>query len=115
MSAARNMGVLAFASAALAVPHPQGGYAHQHLHGHGHASDSWGSSSDSWGSSSAAASGSAVSPASAASSGLPFPAGNTTAGWHDYSGLSATGSFVRVLGTARVTPYGYSLYSFEVR
>ena len=40
--------------------------------------------------------------------------GNTTAGWHDYAGLSAAGSFVRVLGTARLTPYGYSLFDLNI-
>jgi hypothetical protein len=40
--------------------------------------------------------------------------GNTTSGVHDYTGLSGTGRYVRVLGTARTTPYGYSLYDFNV-
>jgi hypothetical protein len=40
--------------------------------------------------------------------------GNTTAGWHDYPGLSGSGQYVRVLGTARVTQYGYSLFDFNV-
>jgi hypothetical protein len=40
--------------------------------------------------------------------------GNTTSGAHDYSGLSASGRYVRVLGTARTTQYGYSLYDFNV-
>ncbi len=40
--------------------------------------------------------------------------GNTTAGWHDYSGLSGTGRYVQVLGTARLTQFGYSLFDFNV-
>src|SRR5262249_2274198 len=40
--------------------------------------------------------------------------GNTTAGVHDYTGLNGTGRYVRVYGTARATPYGYSLYDFNV-
>jgi hypothetical protein len=40
--------------------------------------------------------------------------GNTTSGVHDYTGLSGTGRYVRVLGTARTTQYGYSLYDFNV-
>jgi beta-glucanase (GH16 family) len=40
--------------------------------------------------------------------------GNTTAGIHDYTGLSGTGRYVRIYGTARATPYGYSLYDFNV-
>lgn len=40
--------------------------------------------------------------------------GNTTAGVHDYTGLSGTGRYVRIYGTARATPYGYSLYDFNV-
>jgi hypothetical protein len=40
--------------------------------------------------------------------------GNTTSGWHDYPGLSGSGRFVRVNGTARDTQYGYSLYDFNV-
>jgi hypothetical protein len=40
--------------------------------------------------------------------------GNTTAGVHDYTGLSGSGRYVRVLGTARTTQYGYSLYDFNV-
>jgi type 1 glutamine amidotransferase len=35
-------------------------------------------------------------------------------GEDDHPGLSATARYVRILGTARGTPYGYSLYSFEV-
>jgi hypothetical protein len=40
--------------------------------------------------------------------------GNTTAGWHDYPGLSGYGQYVRMYGTARVTQYGYSLWDFNV-
>jgi endoglucanase Acf2 len=40
--------------------------------------------------------------------------GNTTAGWQDYPGLSGSGQYVRILGTARVTDYGYSLFDFNV-
>jgi beta-glucanase (GH16 family) len=40
--------------------------------------------------------------------------GNTTAGVHDYTGLSGTGRYVRVYGTARTTQYGYSLFDFNV-
>jgi hypothetical protein len=40
--------------------------------------------------------------------------GNTTAGWHDYPGLSGVGRYVRMYGTARVTQYGYSLYDLNV-
>jgi len=40
--------------------------------------------------------------------------GNTTSGVHDYTGLSGTGRYVRVYGTARTTPYGYSLYDFNI-
>lgn len=40
--------------------------------------------------------------------------GNTTAGVHDYTALSGTGRYVRMYGTARATPYGYSLYDFKV-
>jgi endoglucanase Acf2 len=40
--------------------------------------------------------------------------GNTTAGWHDYQGLSGPGRYVRMFGTARVTGYGYSLFDFNV-
>src|SRR5437016_2305026 len=32
----------------------------------------------------------------------------------DLAGLSGSGRFVRVLGTKRGTPYGYSLYEFQV-
>ncbi len=41
-------------------------------------------------------------------------AGNTTTGWLDYPGLSASGRYVRMYGTARATAYGYSLYEFQV-
>jgi endoglucanase Acf2 len=40
--------------------------------------------------------------------------GNTTSGWHDYPGLSGSGRYVRIYGTARVTQYGYSLFDFNV-
>jgi hypothetical protein len=40
--------------------------------------------------------------------------GNTTSGWHDYQGLSGSGRYVRMYGTARTTPYGYSLFDFNV-
>ena len=35
-------------------------------------------------------------------------------GEDDHAGLAASGRYVRILGTARGTPWGYSLYSFEV-
>ncbi len=35
-------------------------------------------------------------------------------GTDDYPGLIASGRYVRLTGTARATPYGYSLYEFEV-
>jgi beta-glucanase (GH16 family) len=40
--------------------------------------------------------------------------GNTTSGLHDYAGLSGTGQYVRMYGTARTSPYGYSLFDFNV-
>jgi hypothetical protein len=40
--------------------------------------------------------------------------GNTTFGLHDYTGLSGSGQYVRMYGTARTTPYGYSLFDFNV-
>jgi endoglucanase Acf2 len=40
--------------------------------------------------------------------------GNSTAGWHDYQGLSGSGRYVRMYGTARLTQYGYSLFDFNV-
>lgn len=40
--------------------------------------------------------------------------GNTTAGVKDYTGLSGSGRYVRMYGTARATTYGYSLYEMEV-
>jgi endoglucanase Acf2 len=40
--------------------------------------------------------------------------GNTTSGWHDYPGLSGSGRYVRMYGTARTTQYGYSLYDYNV-
>ncbi len=40
--------------------------------------------------------------------------GNTASGWHDYTDLTGSGRYVRMLGTARVTQYGYSLYDFDV-
>ncbi|MBT9392182.1 carbohydrate-binding protein [Hymenobacter sp. NST-14] len=39
--------------------------------------------------------------------------GNTTL-LNDHTGLSGTGRYVRILGTLRGTPYGYSLYELEV-
>ncbi|MBO9201025.1 cellulase family glycosylhydrolase [Niastella sp. MAH-29] len=39
--------------------------------------------------------------------------GNTSL-TNDYTGLSTTGRYVRMTGTARGTEYGYSLYEFEV-
>ena len=32
----------------------------------------------------------------------------------DITGLTAQARYVRVLGTTRATPWGYSLYNFEV-
>jgi endoglucanase Acf2 len=40
--------------------------------------------------------------------------GNTTSGVHDYPGLSGSGRYVRMYGTARTTQYGYSLFDFSV-
>jgi endoglucanase Acf2/fibronectin type 3 domain-containing protein len=45
---------------------------------------------------------------------LPSITGNTTSGWHDYPGLTGSGQYVRVYGTARDTQYGYSLFDFNV-
>src|SRR5262249_46823107 len=45
---------------------------------------------------------------------IATPTANTPAGSHDYTGLTGTGRYVRVYGTARATPYGYSLYDFNV-
>jgi hypothetical protein len=39
---------------------------------------------------------------------------NNTSLTNDYTGLTATGRYVRLTGTARGTEYGYSLYEFEV-
>jgi F5/8 type C domain/Glycosyl hydrolases family 39 len=39
---------------------------------------------------------------------------NGDGGTDDLSGLSGTGRYVRMYGTTRGTPYGYSLYDFEV-
>ena len=39
---------------------------------------------------------------------------NSDGGTDDYPGLSATGRYVRMTGTARALPYGYSLYEFAV-
>jgi hypothetical protein len=35
-------------------------------------------------------------------------------GEDDNTALGATGRYVRINGTARGTPYGYSLFTFEV-
>jgi endoglucanase Acf2 len=40
--------------------------------------------------------------------------GNTTAGSKIYTGLSGSGRYVRIYGTARATAYGYSLWDFQV-
>ena len=40
--------------------------------------------------------------------------GNTAAGWKTFSSLSVAARYVRMKGTARATPYGYSLFSFQV-
>ena len=41
--------------------------------------------------------------------------GNTTGGVHTYSGLNATGQYVRMYGTSRVMQaYGYSMYEMQV-
>lgn len=40
--------------------------------------------------------------------------GNTTPGAKDYTGLSGSGRYVRMSGTARTTTYGYSLWAFDV-
>ena len=40
--------------------------------------------------------------------------GNSTAGPHMYTGLNATGRYVRMYGTTRDTQYGYSIYEFQV-
>jgi endoglucanase Acf2 len=39
---------------------------------------------------------------------------NTTAGWKVYSSLNTSGQYVRMYGTMRDTPYGYSLWDFNV-
>jgi beta-glucosidase len=39
---------------------------------------------------------------------------NSDGGTDDFTGLTATGRYVRLTGTARATVYGYSLYEFEV-
>ncbi len=39
---------------------------------------------------------------------------NNTSLSNDYTGLSATGRYVRIYGTARGTTYGYSIYDLEV-
>jgi predicted heme/steroid binding protein len=39
---------------------------------------------------------------------------NGTGGTQDFTGLSATGRFIRMYGTVRGTTYGYSLWEFEV-
>jgi beta-glucosidase len=39
---------------------------------------------------------------------------NSDGGTDDYPGLSATGRYVRLTGTARALPYGYSLYEIQV-
>jgi hypothetical protein len=39
--------------------------------------------------------------------------GNTSL-LNDWTGLSATGRYVKILGTARATGYGYSIYELEV-
>ncbi|MFD2785734.1 discoidin domain-containing protein [Hymenobacter rubripertinctus] len=44
---------------------------------------------------------------------LKTVAGNTAL-VNDHTGLSGTGRYVRILGTLRGTPYGYSLYELEV-
>jgi chitosanase len=43
-----------------------------------------------------------------------YSTGTGNGGTDDLTGLSGTGRFVRVLGTKRATPYGYSLYEFQV-
>ena len=40
--------------------------------------------------------------------------GNTTAGFHDYSGFNVIASYVRMYGTMRDSPYGYSIYEMQV-
>lgn len=40
--------------------------------------------------------------------------GNTSTGSKDYTDLTAKGRYVRMLGIARGTPYGYSLREFEI-
>ena len=44
----------------------------------------------------------------------PPVTGNTASGVISYTGLNATGRYVRMYGTARATGYGYSLYEFQV-
>jgi hypothetical protein len=39
---------------------------------------------------------------------------NTIAGVLNYTGLNATGRYVRMYGTSRLTQYGYSLWEFQV-
>ena len=44
----------------------------------------------------------------------PPVTGNTASGVISYTGLNATGRYVRMYGTARATTYGYSLWEFQV-
>ena len=40
--------------------------------------------------------------------------GNTTAGVHTYPNLNGSGRYVRMYGTVRDSPYGYSIYEMQV-
>ncbi|WP_035347938.1 malectin domain-containing carbohydrate-binding protein [Edaphobacter aggregans] len=44
----------------------------------------------------------------------PPVTGNNGGGFRTYSGLNANARYVRVLGETRTTPYGYSIYEFQV-
>jgi fibronectin type 3 domain-containing protein len=55
-----------------------------------------------------------VSPDASTWTTIKTVTGNTTAGVKDYTGLSGSGRYVRVYGTARATGFGYSLFDLEV-
>jgi len=55
-----------------------------------------------------------ISPDAASWSTLRTVTGNTTGGLKTYTGLSGTGRFVRIYGTARATQWGYSLWDLQV-
>jgi fibronectin type 3 domain-containing protein len=55
-----------------------------------------------------------VSPDASTWTTIKTVTGNTTGGVKDYTGLTGSGRYVRVYGTARATGFGYSLFDFEV-